>query len=131
MGQCNNATLVRYADDFVVMARHMGAKIQDFIEQKLEAWLGLKLNRDKTRIVNLRRDKERLEFLGYQIGLAPVRADRRRHYWRMEPSHKVLNREVDRMWEMTAPKYGWKPLPMLIGELIRHLQGWANYYRLG
>jgi RNA-directed DNA polymerase len=97
-----NATLIRYADDFVVMARHMGAEIQDFIEQKLEAWLGLELNRDKTRIVNLRRPEERLEFLGYQIGLAPVRADRRRHYWRMEPSHKAMEREVDRIWEMTS-----------------------------
>jgi len=106
-----NATLIRYADDFVVMARYMSPQIQDFIEQKLEAWLGLKLNRQKSRIVNLRRNQERLEFLGYQIGLAPVRADRRRHYWRMEPSHKAMRREVDRIWEMTAPKYGWKPLP--------------------
>jgi hypothetical protein len=23
--------------------------------------------------------------------LAPVRADRRRHYWRMEPSHTAMN----------------------------------------
>jgi RNA-directed DNA polymerase len=69
--QWANARLIRYADDFVVMARHMGPKIQDFIEQKLEAWLGLKLNRDKTRIVNLRRPEERLEFLGYQIRLSP------------------------------------------------------------
>jgi hypothetical protein len=44
------------------------------------------LNREKTRIVNLRRNRKRLEFLGYQIGLAPVRADRSRHYWRMEPA---------------------------------------------
>jgi len=129
--QWAKATLIRYADDFVIMARYMSPQIQNFIEQKLEAWLGLKLNRDKTRIVNLGRNQERLEFLGYQIGLAPVREDRRRHYWRMEPSHKVMKREVDRIWEMTAPKYGWKPLPELIEELNRHLKGWANYYRLG
>jgi len=129
--QWANAALIRYADDFVVMAGQMGPKIQDFIEQKLEAWLGLELNRDKTRIVNLRRPEERLEFLGYQIGLAPVRADRRRHYWRMEPSHKAMGREVDRIWEMTSRKHGWKPLPELIGELNRHLKGWTNYYRLG
>ena len=36
-----NATLIRYADDFVVMARYMSPQIQDFIEQKLAAWLGL------------------------------------------------------------------------------------------
>jgi hypothetical protein len=34
------AMLIRYADDFVVMARHMSARIRDFIEQKLETWLG-------------------------------------------------------------------------------------------
>jgi RNA-directed DNA polymerase len=129
--QWAKATLIRYADDFVIMARYMSPQIQNYIEQKLEAWLGLTLNRDKTRIVNLRRNQERLEFLGYQIGLAPVREDRRRHYWRMEPSHKAMKREVDRIWEMTAPKYGWKPLPELIEELNRHLKGWANYYRLG
>jgi len=129
--QWANATLIRYADDFVVMARHMGPRIRDFIEQKLEAWLGLKLNREKTRIVNLRRPEERLEFLGYQVGLAPVRTDRCRHYWRMEPSDKAMEREVDRIWEMTSRKQGWKPLPELIGELNRHLKGWTNYYRLG
>jgi RNA-directed DNA polymerase len=129
--QWANARIIRYADDFVVMARHMGPRIEDFIEQKLEAWLGLKLNREKTRIVNLRRAEERLEFLGYQIGLAPVRVDRSRHYWRMEPSHKAMEREVGKLWEMTSPKHGWKPLPELIGELNRHLKGWTNYYRLG
>jgi RNA-directed DNA polymerase len=129
--QWANATIIRYADDFVVMARHMGPRIEDFIEQKLEAWLGLKLNREKTRIVNLRRAEERLEFLGYQIGLAPVRVDRSRHYWRMEPSHKAMEPEVDKIWEMTSAKHGWKPLPELIGELNRHLKGWTNYYRLG
>jgi RNA-directed DNA polymerase len=129
--QWAKASLIRYADDFVVMARHMGPRIRDFIEEKLEAWLGLKLNREKTRIVNLRRNQERLEFLGYQIGLAPVREDRSRHYWRMEPSHKAMEREVDRIWQMTSPQQGWKPLPELIGELNRHLKGWTNYYQLG
>jgi RNA-directed DNA polymerase len=55
------------------MARYMSPQIQDLIAEKLEAWLGLKLNRQKSRIVNLRRNQERLEFLGYQIGLAPNR----------------------------------------------------------
>ena len=59
------ARLVRYADDFVVMARYQGPELVAFIETKLEGWLGLKLNREKTRIVDLREEGASLDFLGY------------------------------------------------------------------
>src|SRR5260370_14792536 len=47
------ARLVRYADDFVVMARHQSPQLTTWVEKMLEDWLGLKINRTKTRIVNL------------------------------------------------------------------------------
>jgi RNA-directed DNA polymerase len=48
-GQRANAKLVRYADDFVVLARHQTKAIAEFVESKLERWMGLELNREKTR----------------------------------------------------------------------------------
>jgi len=64
-GQWANAKLIRYADDFVIMARFISPKLRDWIEGKLEGWLGLQINREKTRIVDLRQPGQSLDFLGY------------------------------------------------------------------
>jgi RNA-directed DNA polymerase len=129
--QWANAALVRYADDFVVLARHVGTRIESFITEKIESWLGLKINRQKTRIIKLRMKEQRLGFLGYQIGLAPDLKTRQHYYWRLEPSAKALRRELDKLRDMTAVQRSSIALPELIGQLNRHLKGWANYYRLG
>jgi len=59
------ARLVRYADDFVVMARYQGPQLVARVETLLEDWLGLKINRDKTRVVNVMAEGAHLDFLGY------------------------------------------------------------------
>ena len=48
-----DARLVRYADDFVVLARHQSHQLVEWIERTLEGRLGLELNQEKTRIVDL------------------------------------------------------------------------------
>ena len=45
------ARLVRYADDFVVLARYMGPRVVPWLEAQLEGHLRLTLNRTKTRVV--------------------------------------------------------------------------------
>src|ERR1019366_7341635 len=57
-----NAKLIRYADDLVVLARYQGPRLQGWIEAKIETWLGLEINRDKTRVVDLREEKASLDF---------------------------------------------------------------------
>ena len=42
-----------------------------------------------------------------------------------------LARQRERLREMTGPRYGWKPLPDLIGEINRYLTGWEQYFRHG
>jgi RNA-directed DNA polymerase len=64
-GQWAKAKLVRYADDFVVLARSISPQLRGWIEGKLEGWLGLQINREKTRVLDLRQPGQSLDFLGY------------------------------------------------------------------
>ena len=72
-GNWAKAKLVRYCDDFVVLARYLSKDLEQFIEEKIEVWLGLKINREKTRIMDLRKRAEKLEFLGYEERKDPIR----------------------------------------------------------
>jgi RNA-directed DNA polymerase len=122
------ARLVRYADDFVVMARYQGKELVGFIETKLEDWLELTINREKTRIVDLREEGTSLDFLGYTFSLGRNWRQGKRPYWRAAPSKKSLRREREKLRQMTGKGMGYKPMPILIAELNRHLRGWANYF---
>jgi len=124
------AKLVRYADDFVVLARYVSPKLKGFIEAKLETWMGLEINREKTRVIDLKQKGASLDFLGFTF-----RYDRSRlgagRYLNVAPSKKALKRERQKLRQMTSKAHGWKPIPVLIAELNRHLRGWANYFRFG
>jgi len=129
--QWANAKLVRYADDFVVQARYQSQKLAQFIESKLEQWMGLELNREKTRIVNLRQVGTSLDFLGYTF-----RYDRDPHggshrYLNVVPSKKALKKERAMLRELTGSRFCFKPIPALIQDINRNLQGWAAYFQFG
>jgi len=125
------ARLVRYADDFVVMARYQGQALVGFIETKLEDWMGLSLNREKTRIVDLREAGASLDFLGYTFRYDRDLQGRPKPYLNVLPSKKALARERATLRRMTDKRMCFKPLPALVTEVNRHLKGWANYFSIG
>jgi RNA-directed DNA polymerase len=125
------ARLVRYADDFVVMARYQRKELVEFIEAKLEGWMELKINREKTKLINLNERGAQLDFLGYTFQLARNWRQGNRVYWRVEPAKKSLKREREKLRQMTGTGMGYKPVPVMIAEMNRHLRGWANYFSFG
>jgi RNA-directed DNA polymerase len=129
--QFAKAKLVRYADDFVILARYQGPRLIGWVESILETWLGLKINRDKTRVVNLEEQGAELDFLGYRFRYEQDLHGRGYRYLKWEPSAKSQARERETLRQMTGPVHCFKPIRRLVFEINRHLQGWQAYFHLG
>ncbi len=125
-----NARLVRYADDFVVMAGCMGPRITGWIERKLEEDLGLGVNRDKTSIVRMGQSQASLNFLGFTLCYHQDLYGQKRRYLNIFPSKKAVTRLRERIRQLTCRSCG-KRLVEAIGEVNLMLRGWSNYFGYG
>jgi hypothetical protein len=131
-------TLVRYADDFVVMCATRSAceQAEKRVRQVL-ARLGLELHPDKTRRVDLSWGKEGFDFLGCHLrkrmsGPIWVKSRRRVYFLQRWPSVRSMKRVRQRVKELTGRnRNGVKDVRVLIRDLNPVLRGWGNYFRTG
>jgi RNA-directed DNA polymerase len=103
-GRRSDVKLVRYADDFVALAKQMGSETIEFIESRLEGKFQLEINREKTRVVDLREPGASLNFLGYTFRYDRDRKGRNRKYLNVFPSSKAVQREREKLHEMTKSR---------------------------
>lgn len=126
-----NAKLVRYADDLLVLARYQSERLISFVEEKLEGWLELEINREKTKVVKLRETGASLNFLGYTFRYDHDRFGRGHRYLNVIPAKKSVERERAKLHELTNHRRCYVPIPDLIDQLNRHLRGWQAYFSYG
>lgn len=127
-GAWAGARIVRYADDFVVLARRLGPRITAWLEDLLEGRMGLRINRAKTRVVRVQPGSAPLDFLGYSFQPRRDLYGRGHHYLAVYPSRKALQRFRDELRAMTGPRQCFKPIGVLVGEVNRYLRGWLGYF---
>jgi len=125
-----NAKLIRYADDFVVLTRFRSYQTEEFIRGKLEEWMGLVLNKEKTTVVDLKQKRSSIDFLGFNLRFVKSKYNSG-HYLKIEPKKKALAKARVEIREMLSQKNNCKPVKQVIQRVNRFLDGWAGYFSLG
>ena len=126
------AELVRYADDFVVLARYQSQRLQRWIETTLEGRFGLTINREKTKVVCLGPDGgEGLDFLGFTMRYERSVLPNSKYYLHVGPSRKSMQRVRQKLLELTSHRMCFKPAIMIVAEVNRLLGGWSQYFGYG
>jgi len=126
------AELVRYADDFVVLARYQGERLRRWIDTTLEGRFGLTINREKTKVIRLGQiGGEGLDFLGFTLRYERSVLPKTDRYLHVGPSRKAMARVRQKLRDLTAPRQCYKPAPAVVSEVNRLLTGWSRYFGYG
>ena len=130
-------TLVRYADDFVVMCETKSAceEAERRVRIVLER-LKLQLHPGKTRRVDLTEGREGFDFLGChlhkRVSGRLLERGIRRYYLQRWPSVRSMKRVRQRVKALTGhERQGVKDVRVLIRDINPVLRGWGNYFRSG
>ena len=129
-GTWAKAQMVRYADDFVILARYQTRRLREWVEQTLEGRFKLTVNREKTRVVKLREVGERFAFLGYMFRYDRDLYGRDNRYLNLFPSPKSVSRIKANLREL-LDKNPVTPIPQLTLLVNQRLRGWKRYFSHG
>jgi RNA-directed DNA polymerase len=124
-GQWAKATIVRYADDFVIMAKYLTPRIEEWIQQVIEDKFELKINKEKTKIIDMKAEKANVVFLGFNLKW--IQGGK----LQIQPAKKSIKKAKVQIREFTSPRMGCKPIKEVIGCVNRYLQGWGSYFIKG
>jgi group II intron reverse transcriptase/maturase len=131
-------TLIRYADDFVVMSRTRSqceeaeGRVREILHR-----MGLELHPEKTRRVDLSWGRQGFDFLGCHLrkrlsGRIWEQQGRRVYFLHRWPSVRSMKRVRARVKELTDRRWNWvSDVRELIDMLNPVLRGWGNYFRTG
>ena len=121
-GLDKGVTLVRYADDFVVVAPTR-ERLEGYVLPKIQAFLkarGLTLSQKKTRIVHL---DERFDFLGFTFLRQGGRL-------LTKPSKESIRVHLQRTKRYLKTHVA-APALKVVQDLTSIIRGWVNYFRHG
>jgi group II intron reverse transcriptase/maturase len=125
-------TLVRYADDFVVLcpSRERAEAARDLAAVTLEP-LGLRLHPDKTQIVEIRNGTQGFDFLGFHHRMVESRKRPGRYWLNKWPSTRAMSSIRGKIRDLTGPSRVGSDLGVVVEQLNPVLRGWGAYFGQG
>lgn len=123
-------SIVRYADDFVILARKLQGEFVRKIESELEGRFGLVVNRDKTKVLDMKADKTALGFLGYEFRYVRTHYGDGR-YLTFGPSMKSVKKVCTKVKEQTLSIMKPVKNEEIVQRVNKILVGWDNYFQCG
>jgi group II intron reverse transcriptase/maturase len=122
----NGISIVRYADDFVLMGKTIGKEIRMRLETILER-MGLTLNQEKTKQILSEQDPFR--FLGHEVRYDKDIKGRDKRYWNICPDKKSEQKLRDKISEYLH-NHGHSRIVEVVKELNSKIRGWLNYFTI-
>jgi len=124
--------LVRYADDFVILfASREDAELGIRLVKAKMTELGLTLNTEKTKIVDMRDGKEGFDFLGFHNRQVMSWKYKRRYTWnfpKKEAVREIKQKIKSALWTRRILKFSLDEVVQFINPILR---GWMNYFKYG
>ena len=124
--------LIRYADDFVILfANRENAELGLRLVNAKMTELGLTLNTEKTKIVDMRDGKEGFDFLGFHHRQSMSRKFKKRYtlkFPRKESVKKLKQVIKNKTSKRNTLILSLNEIVKLINPIIR---GWMNYFKFG
>jgi len=130
-------TLVRYADDGVVLCRSAEQAQQALAAvEEILTGLGLELHPGKTTVVDLREGREGFDFLGchFRARMSGRLWEQKRvvrYYLHRWPSQQAMKRLREKIHDRTGRNRVGLDITVVIDDLNPILRGWGNYFGTG
>lgn len=125
-------SIVRYADDFVILARSWADGFLQGVEGILEGRMGLTVNREKTKVLDFREPHTTLTFLGYDFRMVRDRLfGTGKRYLTFGPSKKSMKRVREKIHAITHARNGLLTVEKVVGRLNKLTKGWGAFYSVG
>ena len=125
-------SIVRYADDFVILARSWVDGFLQRVEGILEGRMGLTVNREKTKVLDFREPHTTLTFLGYDFRMVRDRLfGTGKRYLTFGPSKKSMKGIREKIHAITHARNGLLTVEKVVGRLNKLTKGWGAFYSVG